>query len=333
MPRRKKKSEPRVQDLPALPVRDTVLFPQVVMPLLVDRDRSLRAIEEGMGRERSIVVVAQRDPEVQRPGVADLYTIGTEAVVGRVLKMPDGSTSALVQGQRRVLVVGLAEDESYLRLNVTPLDEPPHDQAIVEALMRAVLSLYEKIVKLSRTIPDEHYIAAMNVDEPGWLADFVVSELELSLPQRQDVLETLDPVERLQKASVFLAKELDVLELQSKIHSQVQQEVDKNQREYFLREQLKAIHKELGEADSGSRDMAGLREKIEAAGMPDEVRTKASEELDRLTSMPTMSPEVGMIRSYLEWLVNLPWIVETEDQLELGPAATVLEENHYGLPR
>ena len=333
MPRRKKKSEPRVQDLPALPVRDTILFPQVVMPLLIDRDRSLRAIEEGMGRERSIVVVAQRDPEVQRPGVGDLYTIGTEAVVGRVLKMPDGSTSALVQGQRRVLVVGLAEDESYLRLNVTPLDEPPHDQATVEALMRAVLSLYEKIVKLSRTIPDEHYIAAMNVDEPGWLADFVVSEMELSLPQRQDALETLDPVERLQKASVFLAKELDVLELQSKIHSQVQQEVDKNQREYFLREQLKAIHKELGEADAQGREIVKLREKIEAAQLPPEVREKADDELDRLMAMPTMSPEVGMVRSYLEWLASLPWVTASRDQLDIEQAATVLERNHYGLPR
>jgi ATP-dependent Lon protease len=333
MPRRKKKSGPVVLDLPVLPVRDTVLFPHVVTPLFVDRDRSLRAIEEAMGGERSLVVLAQRDPEVQRPGIDDLYTIGTEAVVGRVLKMPDGSTSALVQGQRRVRVVGPSQDEPYPRLNVIPIEELPFDQPSVEALHRAVISLYEKVVKLSRTVPDDHYVAAINIDEPGWLADFVVSDLELTVTQRQDVLETLDPVERLQKASVFLAKELDVLELQSKIHSQVQQEVDKNQREYFLREQLKAIQKELGEADAQGREVVKLREKIEAAHLPEAVREKADDELDRLAAMPTMSPEVGMVRSYLEWIAGLPWVTATQDLLDIDVAAQVLEENHYGLPR
>jgi ATP-dependent Lon protease len=333
MPRRKRKSAARVDDLPVLPVRDTVLFPHVVAPLFIDRDRSLRAIEEAMGRERTLVVLAQRDPEVQRPGADDLYAIGTEAVVGRVLKMPDGSTSALVQGQRRVLVVGPTQDEPYLRVGVTPIEEPPYDQAAVEALMRAVTNLYEKVVKLSRTIPDDHYVAAINIDEPGWLADFSVSDLELTVAQRQDILETLDPVERLQKASVFLAKELDVLELQNKIHSQVQQEVDKNQREYFLREQLKAIHKELGEADAQGREVAKLREKIEAAQLPADVREKVDDEMERLSAMPTMSPEVGMVRSYLEWLASLPWATASEDRLDVDHAAIVLEENHYGLPR
>ncbi len=331
MPRRKKK--PAAAELPVLPVRNTVLFPHVVAPLFVDRDRSMRAIEDSMGGERSLVVLAQRDPEVQRPGVADLYEVGTEAVVGRVLKMPDGSTSALVQGQRRVRVVGVVGDEPYLRLAVAPIEEPPYDQAAVDALMRAVLSLYEKVVRLSRTIPDEHQVAAINVDEPGWLADFVVSDLELTVPERQDILESLDPVDRLQKASVFLARELDVLELQSRIHSQVQQEVDKNQRDYFLREQIKAIQKELGEADAQGREIAKLREKIDAAGLPEAVREKADDELERLAAMPAMSPEVGMVRSYLEWLAALPWVTATEDQLDIDRAAEILDKNHYGLPR
>src|SRR5688572_8990068 len=179
MPRRKRKSSVRALVLPILPVRNTVLFPHVVTPLFVDRDRSLRAIEDAMGGERSLVVLAQRDPEIQRPGIDDVYSMGTEAVVGRVLKMPDGSTSALVQGQRRVRVVGLVDDEPYLRLKVIPIEEPPHELASIEALMRAVLGLYEKVVKLSRTLPDDHYVAAMNIDQPGWLADFVVSDLEL----------------------------------------------------------------------------------------------------------------------------------------------------------
>jgi ATP-dependent Lon protease len=337
LPRRRKKT---AQDeelvtaiLPVLPVRDTVLYPHVVTPLFIDRDRSSRAVDAALGEERTLLVVAQRSPEIQQPGAADLYEVGTEAVVGRVLKMPDGTTSILVQGQRRVKLLELVQDEPYLQARVAPLDETKAEGESVEPLMRAVLGIYEKVTKLSRTLPDDHFVAAMNIDEAGWLADFVSSDLELPIAQRQDILETTDQLERLHKVSVFLAKELEVLELQSKIHSQVQLEVDKNQREYFLREQLKAIQNELGEADAQSRDIAGLREKIAAAGMPDEVRGKAGEELERLVGMPAMSPEVGMVRSYLEWLVNLPWKAETEDQLELKHAAEVLETNHYGLPR
>jgi len=333
MPRRKRKPIDPTLILPVLPVRNTVLFPHVVTPLFVDRDRSLRAIEESMGGERTLVVIAQRDPEVERPGEDDLYLIGTEAVVGRVLKMPDGSTSALVQGQRRVKVTGFAADEPYLRLSVVPIEDETIEGEDVEALVGAVTSMYEKVVKLSRTIPDDHYVAAINIDHPGWLADFVVSDLELGVPERQDILETLDPVERLNKASIFLAKELDVLELQNKIHSQVQQEVDKSQREYFLREQLRAIQKELGESDSQGRETAKLRDKIAAAGLPAEVLTKAEEELERLSAMPTMSPEVGMVRSYLEWIAALPWSKATTDQLDVERAAKILDRHHYGLGR
>src|SRR5215213_4427482 len=333
MPRRKRKSSVRALVLPILPVRNTVLFPHVVTPLFVDRDRSLRAIEESMGGERTLVVLAQRDPEIERPGQDDLYMIGTEAVVGRMLKMPDGSTSALVQGQRRVRVVGFESDEPYLRLSIEPIEEQVSEGEEADALIRAVLSMYEKVVKLSRTIPDDHYVAAINIDQAGWLADFVVSDLELSVTDRQEILETLDPLERLHKSSMLLARELDVLELQNKIHSQVQTEVDKNQREYFLREQLKAIQKELGEADAQGREITKLREKLEMAGLPEEVRVKADEELERLSVMPAMSPEVGMVRSYLEWLAALPWTVSTEDQLDIERAARVLDQHHYGLQR
>jgi ATP-dependent Lon protease len=333
MPRRKRKSSVRALVLPILPVRNTVLFPHVVTPLFVDRDRSLRAIEESMGGERTLVVLAQRDPEIERPGADDLYLIGTEAVVGRMLKMPDGSTSALVQGQRRVRIVGFEADEPYLRLSVEPIEEAEGDGEEADSLIRAVLGMYEKVVKLSRTIPDDHYVAAINIDQAGWLADFVVSDLELGVTDRQEILETLDPVERLHKASMLLARELEVLELQNKIHSQVQTEVDKNQREYFLREQLKAIQKELGEADAQGREVLKLREKLEAAGLPEEVSVKADEELERLSVMPTMSPEVGMVRSYLEWIAALPWSVSTEDQLDIERAAKVLDEHHYGLQR
>jgi len=333
MPRRRKKASAHALVLPVLPVRNTVLFPHVVTPLFVDRDRSLRAIEESMGGERTLLVLAQRDPEIERPGADDLYSIGTEAVVGRMLKMPDGSTSALVQGQRRVRVVGFEADEPYLRLSVVPIEDMPCEGEEADALIRAVHGMYEKVVKLSRSIPDDHYVAAINIDQAGWLADFVVSDLELSVSERQEILETLDPLERLHKSSMFLARELDVLELQNKIHIQVQTEVDKNQREYFLREQLKAIQRELGEADAQGREVIKLREKLEAAGLPEDVREKADEELERLSIMPAMSPEVGMVRSYLEWLAGLPWSVSTTDQLDIDRAAKILDQHHYGLQR
>lgn len=322
------------RSLPVLPVRNTVVFPHLVTPLFIDRERSVRAVEHAnLTEDRTILVVAQREPDIERPGVGDVYTMGTEAVIGRVLKMPDGTTSILVQGQRRMHVTAVVQEDPFLQLTVAPATEVPASDNSTEALMRAVLGLYEKCTKLSPSIPDDHYVAAMNVDEAGWLADFVASDLDLTVAQRQDLLETLDAAERLNKVSLLLAKELDVLELQSKISSAVQEEVDKSQREYFLREQLKAIQKELGEADTLTRDVALLREKITAAGMPDAVREKAEEEVDRLAAIPPGSPEMGLVRSYVDWLVTLPWTEATDDQLDIVEAAAVLERAHYGLAK
>jgi ATP-dependent Lon protease len=315
-------------------VRNTVVFPHLVTPLFIDRERSLRAVEQAMlGPDRTILIVAQREAEVERPGIADVYTIGTEAMIGRVLKMPDGTTSILVQGQRRLVVGAAVQEDPYMRLQVAPAEETPATSNSTEALMRAVVSLYERCAKLSPSIPDDHHVAAMNIDEAGWLADFIASDLDLTVPQRQDLLETLDAAERLHKVSLLLAKELDVLELQSKIHTAVQEEVDKSQREYFLREQLKAIQKELGEGDTFSRDVAQLRDKIEASGMPEGVRAKAEEELERLAAIPPGSPEMGVVRTYVDWLVTLPWSQATDDQLDIGEAAAVLERAHYGLEK
>src|SRR5262249_24961805 len=332
-PRRRRKL-PAAFELPVLPVRNTVVFPHLVTPLFIDRERSLRAVEQAMlGPDRTILIVAQREADVERPGIADVYTIGTEAMIGRVLKMPDGTTSILVQGQRRLVVDDAVQEDPYMRMRVVPAQETPATSNSTEALMRAVVSLYERCAKLSPSIPDDHHVAAMNIDEAGWLADFIASDLDLTVPQRQDLLETLDAAERLHKVSLLLAKELDVLELQSKIHTAVQEEVDKSQREYFLREQLKAIQKELGEGDTFSRDVAQLRDKIEASGMPDGVRAKAEEELERLAAIPPGSPEMGVVRSYVDWLVTLPWSQATDDQLDIGEAASVLERAHYGLEK
>ncbi|MBV9120560.1 MAG: endopeptidase La [Chloroflexi bacterium] len=331
--RRRRRRAEQIGPLAMLPVRDTVLFPHMVTPLFVMRDRSVRAIEEAMGNDRTIVVLAQKDPEVEDVAADDVYDVGTEAVIGRMLKMPDGTTSILVQGQRRVRIGEFRQWEPYIKVMAEPVELVTEKTTHVEAQMRAVLALFEKCVQLSHSLPNDAYVAAMNIDEPGWLADLIASTLELSVEQRQSVLAAVDPAERLERVSILLSKELDILELENKIHTQVQNEVDKTQREYFLREQIKAIQTELGEADPIAREIQELREKIESAGMPDEAKERASKELDRLAAMPSMSPETGIIRAYVDWLVNLPWSVKTEDHLDINHAEQVLNENHYGLTK
>ncbi len=316
---------------PVLPVRDTVMFPHMVSPLFVGRDRSLKAVDAAVANGDTIIVVAQRDPNVQEPGPEDLYTIGTEVEIVRMLRLPDGTTSILVQGKQRVAIVEYIQNLPYLAAYVQPIIEPSEKNLSTEALMRAVLALFERCVQLSHSIPEDTYVLAMNVDEPGWLADMVASSLELDLDERQSILETIDPSVRLQRLSIMLARELDVLELEDRIHTQVQQEVDRSQREYFLREQMKAIQNELGEGDAFTQEVNELREKIAESDMPDEVREKAEKELNRLEAMPPLAPETGIIRTYLDWLLELPWQKETEDNMDIAAVAKALEKSHYGL--
>src|SRR6266851_2601964 len=291
-----------VLELPVLPIRNTVLLPNIVTPLIVGREQSVKAIEDAISKDRTLFVVAQVNEELEDPGPADLYTVGVEGMIDRVLKLPDGSTSVLLHGQQRLRMLGYTRKVPFMRVRAEIVHEETERTLVIEALVRAALVLFEKCVKLSSTLPEEAFITAMNIDQPGWLADFIVSALESPVAVRQSILEAFDVEERLQKTCILLNKELNILELQNKIHSQVQQEVDKSQREYFLREQLRAIQKELGESDAQGRETAKLRDKIETAGLPDEVLAKAEEELERLAAMPTMSPEVGMVRSYLEWI-------------------------------
>ena len=320
-------------DIPLLPVRDTVLFPHVAAPLFVSRDRSVKAVETAMAADQRIAVFTQKDPEVQDPGVDDLYELGTEAYIGRVWRMPDQTTSVFVQGRRRLRLVKLLKTEPYLVVRATPILEAVDTSISAEALMRAVLTLFEKVVRLSRNIPDDAFVTAMNVNDPGWLSDLVASNLNMEVAQRQELLESVAPIKRLEKVSVLLAKELDVLELESRIHSQVQQEVDKSQREYFLREQMRVIQTELGEGDPQTREIAELQQKIVNAKMPDEARQKAEKELSRLAGMPPATPEVSVIRTYVDWLLDLPWAQATEDNLDIKHAAEVLNKNHYGLAK
>ena len=331
--RARRRRGPEVVELAVLPVRDRVLYPHMVTPLPVGRPRSLRAIEYALAHDQTVFIVAQRDAERDEVGPDDLYTVGTEAVIGRVLKLPDGNSSVLVQGQRRLRLLEFTQLEPLMRVRAVALDREAPPAADSAALMKVVLAVFEKCVKLNKHLPDDAYVAAMNVDSPGRLADLIASTIDLDTATRQALLETLQPVERLEQVSALLTKELSLLELESQIHSEVQKEVDQHQREYFLREQLKAIQKELGEIESGSKDVDELREKLTKAGMPEDVQRRARKELDRLQMMPSAAPEVGVIRAYLDWLLGLPWQQRTEDHLDIKAAAGVLDEHHHGLPK
>ena len=318
-------------EFPFLPLRDLVLYPQMVTPLFVGRERSLEAIRAAVANNENIIVAAQKDGEIMDPGVNDIFSIGTEVAIGKALRMPDDSTSVLAQGRRRVEIVEFTQWTPYIRVRARRIPEPAEWEINTEALMRAVITLFEKVVSLNRALPEDAYTFAINIEEPGWLADFVASTLGTDLEVKQDILETVDHAVRLQKVSISLAKELDVLELEDQIHMQVQQEMDKNQREHFLREQMRVIQGELGEADVFTQEINELRESVAAKDLPPDVRAKAEKELSRLSAMPPMSPEVGIILTYLDWILNLPWMNESEDNLDVIQAAEVLASDHYGL--
>jgi ATP-dependent Lon protease len=325
--------ESEMVEYPLLAVRDAVVFPHMMIPLFVGRDRSLRAVDEALDSDHCIMIVTQKEPEIRDPAPEDMYSVGTVASIARTLRMPDGTTSILVEGLQRARVVEYTQTHGFYRVSTEPIFEDVEEQPLTEALMRAALALFEKCVQLSRSLPEDAYVTAMNAEDAGWLADVIASHLTLDLEERQEILETLDPVLRLQKLSVLLAKELDVLELEDQIHSQVQEEVDKSQREFVLREQMKIIQNELGEMDPLMAEKNELRDKIVATKMPAAVREKAEKELSRLDAMPPMSPETGVIRTYLDWLIDLPWKKVTRDNADVSEVARLLDREHYGLPK
>ncbi len=318
---------------PLLPLRDVVIFPHMVTPLFVGRERSVRALEEANASDGHLIMAAQRDPELDEPTPSDLYTIGTYVSIGRMLHMPDGSTSVLIHGEQRIEIVEFERTQPFFQVRARPIrrttDKPPSTQA----LMRAVLAMFEKVVRLNRSLPEDVYVYALNIDDPSWLADMITQTLDLSLADRQEMLELLDPVLRLQHLSILLGRELEVLELEDKIHVRVQREVDKSQREFFLREQMKVIQSELGEGDPHIQEVNELHAKATERQLPEEARTRVDRELKRLASMPSMSPEVSILRTYIDWLLELPWAESTEDNLDVSNAAKLLDRQHYGLPK
>jgi ATP-dependent Lon protease len=316
-----------------LPLRDIVVFPHMVTPIFLGREVSLLAIQEAHERNRTVIGLTQRDPDMEQPGPQDFLPIGVELAVGRLLSMPDGSSSALVQGRRRVEVVEFTRLKPVLKVRARVVNEPSAADRTTQALMRNALDLFERCAQLDRAIPEEAHLFAMNISEPGWLADMIATAVSINLTERQQLLLIKDPYQRLQRINSLLAQELDVLELEDEIHSRVQNEVDKSQREFYLREQMRQIQNELGEGDIFTRDLHDLKTRIEQAALPDPARVTALKELDRLNQMPPMAPEVGIIRTYIDWILDLPWQVMTEDNLDVKHAARVLDRDHYGLKK
>jgi len=322
------------RSLPILPVRDTVLFPHAVLPLTVGRESSVQLINS-LGEDKTIVVVAQREARVDSPQPTDLYSIGTLAVVHKVVKMSNQSLFVFAEGLERVRLADFAQLSPFMRARVTTIPEmiPPKDSEI-EALQRNVLTLFQQIVAGSPTLSDELSTVAMNIEEPGRLVDFIASSLpSLSTADKQETLETSDVRVRLEKINQHLAKELEVQQLRNKIQSEVQDRVQQTQREYYLREQMKAIQKELGEQDEGARDTEELKQKIESAGMPDDVKKEALKELGRLVRMSPMAADYSVTRNYIEWLAVLPWAKTSGGEIEILKAKEILDADHYDLQK
>ena len=324
----------RVQVLPLVALRDTVIFPEMIVPLQVGRDRSVKALDRAVRTSQPVALVTQRSSEQEEIGSVDeLYPVGTLAKIAQVIRLQDVTIRAIVQGQRRIRLLELVQTEPHLEARVEIIEDVAEKTLEIEALMASIHAQIEQYVNSGASVPPEVAVAARNSTDAGLLADMTAYSPDMSTEQRQELLETIDVAERLRLASQFLAKQIEVLELKGRIQSEVKSEMDKTQREYILREQMKAIQKELGEDDPSVAEASELRERVEQSAMPDEVKEKALKEVDRLSRIPSASPEQGVIRTYVDWLVSLPWGIETDDNLDLEEVEKVLNEDHWGLEK
>ncbi len=323
-----------ITELPLVALRETVIFPEMIVPLQVGRDKSVAALNAAVAEGGRIALVTQRQADQEDiTETSQLFAVGTVAKIAQVVQLQDGTVRAIIQGQSRMRLHGFAQTEPFIRAQVEELTEQPSDDVEVQALMRSVQAQVEQYVQVGAPVPPEAAVAARNITEPGLLADMTAYSPDMTTEQRQELLETIDVAERLRIASAFLAHQIEVHELKGRIQSEVKSEMDKTQREYILREQMKAIQRELNEEDPQQADVNELRDKIEQAGMPEEVKARALKEVDRMSRIPSASPEVGVIRTYVDWLVGLPWNVTTDDLHDIKEAAKILDEDHYGLEK
>ena len=333
IPERKVDSDGFIES-PAIVLKDIVVFPHMISPIFINPGPNLLAIQNVQSKNKTIIALVKKysDKDENKSG-GSYYDIGIEMAVGRLLTMPDGNCSALVQGRRRVEISNINTKGLYPIVKAKVIEDNSEGDRQVNALMRTTRDLFDRCVQLDRTLPDEAHLFSLNITEPGWLADMVATALALPLDQKIDLLLLIDSKQRLNRINGLLAQELDVLQLEDEIQSQVQKEVDKSQREYYLREQMKAIQLELGEGDFWQQEINQLKQRIIDAELPEEPNLQALKDIERLTQMQSMAPEVAIIKNYLDWLIELPWNKTTTDNLDVKNASKILDENHYGLKK
>ena len=329
----RRESQPMPGALPVLPLRDMVAYPDTLTPLAVGQERSVKLVNDILSGERQLVLVASRDAGLDEPGPDDLYRVGVTGFVARMLKVPDGSIRILVQAGERVQIGDYVTEEPYLVARIEPLPDEVEETPELEALTRNVQRSFSEIIEQIPYLPEELQLAVTNIEDPSALTHLIAGALRIATDEKQELLEEVDVTKRLRRLTEILARELEVIQLGSKIQSQVQSEIDKGQREYFLREQLKAIQQELGEGDEQQAEINELRERLEAAELPEHALKAAERELSRLDRLPPAAAEYGVIRTYLEWLLELPWSKETEDDLDIPHARKVLDADHYDLEK
>jgi ATP-dependent Lon protease len=320
-------------ELPILPLRGTVAYPDLVMPLIVGRERSIKLIDESMNMDKMIAIITQKNPDIEDPDIEDLYTVGTIATIMKMVKMVDGSQRVVIQGLCRFKLIEFTQREPHLRAKILPIFEDYQKDIEVDAMYINLRNLFKKAIDMAPYLSSELSQIATKVENPGNLADLIASTINISVIEKQEILEKIDLKERLRKVTVFLNREVETLELSSRIQTNVKEGIDKTQREYYLREQLKAIQKELGDTDDKMSEVDEIRKKILDAKMSPDVQKVAEKELDRLSKMSTMSAEYTVARTYLDWLTEIPWSNQTEDNLDIAGADTILNEDHYDLTK
>ena len=322
-----------IKELPLLPLRGVIVFPNMVIHLDVGREGSKNALDEAMLKDNLILLVTQKEAQIDEPENNDLYLMGTIVNIKQMLKLPGGTIRVLVEGLNRARIKEFVQSKPYFKVLVEELQESEAKTAEIESLTRSVLLQFEQYIKLSKKIPLEVLTNVSEIEEPGRLADIIASHLMLKIDQKQNILEAVEPQSRLEILAEILNREMEILELERKINLRVRKQMEKTQKEYYLREQIKAIQKELGERDERTAEVDEYREKMKEIELPEEVEKKVLKEIDRLEKMPAAAAEAVVIRTYLDWMLELPWSIQTEDRLDLEAAAKILDEDHYGLEK
>ncbi|MEN4829007.1 endopeptidase La [Pseudomonas sp. P39-UII1] len=318
-------------DLPLLPLRDVVVYPHMVIPLFVGREKSIEALEAAMTGEKQILLLAQKNPADDDPGEDALYRVGTVATVLQLLKLPDGTVKVLVEGEQRGAVERFTEVEGHIRAEVSLIDETDAAERESEVFVRTLLSQFEQYVQLGKKVPAEVLSSLNSIEEPGRLVDTMAAHMALKIEQKQEILEIVDLSTRVEHVLAMLDAEIDLLQVEKRIRGRVKKQMERSQREYYLNEQMKAIQKELGDGDEGHNEVEELKKRIEAAGLPKDALAKAQAELNKLKQMSPMSAEATVVRSYLDWLVQVPWKAQSKVRLDLTKAEEILDADHYGL--